>query len=217
MQEATRTKIGFRNMFNLPVNACLLDCGCGVGFNELQEANDGFETHGFDVNKSNILKFIDLKTKQNITNILASIEKIPYANATFDVAYSSHVLEHVPNDKASLKEIHRILKTHGQLILVVPNRGNLSTTFKTKLGYANPYTDATHLREYSQVEIELLVKKSGFKITKVECSGFLMPIGDKVFQFFIGYLNLHKLVNFLAKQFPNRCSSIAIFAVKKIE
>ncbi|MFP5250365.1 MAG: class I SAM-dependent methyltransferase [Acidobacteriota bacterium] len=39
--------------------------------------------------------------------------QLPYASATFDVALSVGVLEHVPNDRASLAEIARVLKPGG--------------------------------------------------------------------------------------------------------
>ena len=47
-------------------------------------------------------------------------EIIPFDNETFDAVLSSEVLEHVPNVDACLKEIGRVLKSHGKLLITVP-------------------------------------------------------------------------------------------------
>ncbi len=49
-------------------------------------------------------------------------EKLPFKNNTFDIALSNHVLEHIPNQKTHLSEIHRVLKKKGILYLATPNR-----------------------------------------------------------------------------------------------
>ncbi len=48
------------------------------------------------------------------------LRKIPFEDATFDVVFASHVLEHIPEDIQAIKEIRRILKPNGIAILPVP-------------------------------------------------------------------------------------------------
>lgn len=43
-----------------------------------------------------------------------------YPDDTFDFLICSHVLEHVPNDRAALNEINRVLKPGGEAIIMVP-------------------------------------------------------------------------------------------------
>ena len=83
------------------------------------------------------------------------------------------------------------------------------------MGYANPFTDPYHLREYDEEELKAIVVKNGFEIVRVETEGFLIPIVDKFFTFLVLYLRLSKPVNFLAKLFPNRSLSIVVTALKK--
>lgn len=40
------------------------------------------------------------------------MENIPYEDETFDIIYTSHVLEHDPNDNKALNELYRVLKTN---------------------------------------------------------------------------------------------------------
>ena len=55
-----------------------------------------------------------------LANVHGDIQNLPYKQASFDWIICSHVLEHVPDDKAALKEIRRILKPDGRAILMVP-------------------------------------------------------------------------------------------------
>ena len=48
------------------------------------------------------------------------ITQIHYPAATFDVIYCSHVLEHVPEDRRALAEMHRVLKPGGWAVIMVP-------------------------------------------------------------------------------------------------
>lgn len=48
------------------------------------------------------------------------ITNITYPNESFDVIYCSHVLEHVQDDLKAMREFHRVLKTDGFALLLVP-------------------------------------------------------------------------------------------------
>ena len=110
MMDVLHQKLGIRKSLGLPENAKFLDCGCGVGFLCFEAINDGFRAYGFDIDKERIEKFSDLKSKYRDTDIVASVQNIPFSNDCFDIAYSSHVLEHVPDQEQALNEIWRVLK-----------------------------------------------------------------------------------------------------------
>ena len=96
-----------------------LDVGCGWGWAIKYFRDLGVEMHGFDVTR-NILK--DSISFCGIENLLiADGEKIPYKKDTFDLVFSWHVIEHVPHPEIFLKEIKRVLRDNGLLIIGVPN------------------------------------------------------------------------------------------------
>lgn len=66
---------------------------------------------------------------------------------SFDIAISFQVIEHIKNDDLFLKEIYRILKPNGTLILTTPNR-LMSLT-------RNPW----HVREYTGEELQEKLEK----------------------------------------------------------
>lgn len=45
---------------------------------------------------------------------------VPLADASYDVVYASHVLEHIPDDRAAVAEIRRLLRPGGFAVLPVP-------------------------------------------------------------------------------------------------
>ena len=53
-------------------------------------------------------------------DVRMDITQIEYPDATFDVIYCSHVLEHVSDDRAALRELHRVLKPDGWALIMVP-------------------------------------------------------------------------------------------------
>lgn len=54
---------------------------------------------------------------------LAMGESLPFADDSFDVAFSHEVLEHTRDDAACAAEMVRVVKPGGHLVIFVPNRG----------------------------------------------------------------------------------------------
>jgi len=100
-----------------------LDVGCGAGYAMFMAASElNCEVYGIDpepgahgVGRTGSQYNIDVK---NIKQGFA--ESIDFGTNEFDVVYSSHVLEHVNSESESLKEMNRVLKDSGVLIIGVP-------------------------------------------------------------------------------------------------
>jgi ubiquinone/menaquinone biosynthesis C-methylase UbiE len=54
--------------------------------------------------------------------MLAVGENLPYRDETFDVILMHEVLEHVDDDLQTLREMRRVLKRDGRLVIFCPNR-----------------------------------------------------------------------------------------------
>jgi SAM-dependent methyltransferase len=48
------------------------------------------------------------------------VVRMPYEDGSFDIVLCSHVLEHVPDDRTAIAEIHRVLRPGGRAIIIVP-------------------------------------------------------------------------------------------------
>lgn len=121
-----------------------LDVGCGTGYSLMRASQDlNCEVEGIDADPGShgvgrfIKNMVDtVPIKQGFA------ENLPYENETFDVVYSSHVLEHVNDEAKSLSEMKRVLKKDGVLIIGMPT-SNMAT-----LNYISQLIFTTHVKIY---------------------------------------------------------------------
>ncbi|HEX6977540.1 MAG TPA: methyltransferase domain-containing protein [Patescibacteria group bacterium] len=139
----------------------------------------GFNTFGIDINPKVLSKFI---RKCNLDVRKCDIEKqrLPFPDNYFDNILFNEVFEHLRIDPLStLKEINRVMKPKGIMILTTPNLYALHKIimFNTGKGFNNAYIEFEklskygymgHIREYSVNEVKNILEKSGFKVKKVE-------------------------------------------------
>ncbi len=91
----------------------VLDIGCGAGYN-LKNKN------WFGIEKDK--KAIMLCKKRGISNVkYGLITKIPFPKNSFDGVSCLEVIEHVDQKDKSVKEINRVLKKYGKLVISTPN------------------------------------------------------------------------------------------------
>lgn len=81
------------------------------------------------------------------------LEQLPFDPASFDLVIANHVLEHVADDAAALREIARVLAPGGQAILQTPYAPVLARTFedagiRTPAARLHAYGQADHVRLY---------------------------------------------------------------------
>ncbi len=64
--------------------------------------------------------YITADIESPLAKVKMDIHEMPFESNTFDVVLCNHVLEHVRDDIAAMKEIHRVLKPGGWAILQIP-------------------------------------------------------------------------------------------------
>ena len=74
-------------------------------------------------------------------NHKVDLQNLPFNDATYDVVYASHVLEHISDDRKAIQEISRVLKPNGVAVLPVPIVCEKTIEYPS----ANPY-EAGHVR-----------------------------------------------------------------------
>jgi len=115
--------------------ASLLDLGCDDGTIALDRVKDKIKTpsiSGLDVSK----KKVALAKKKGINAEVANLQHpFPYASASFDLVTANQIIEHLVNVDGFLREIHRVLKPGGYLILSTENLSSWHNIAALLLGW----------------------------------------------------------------------------------
>jgi len=110
-------------------SSVILDLGCAQGILSYYLHQKG----GFWISADQ--DFVNLKTSQslleeNIVQVGPGI--LPFKDCSFDMVVSLDYLEHLEDDDLCLREIHRILKRNGQVILATPRTGRFLLCHKLR-------------------------------------------------------------------------------------
>lgn len=153
-----RENLILKEMNFLNKNDYFLEIGCAQGYylkKALLKTNNVF---GMDVNETFIKKAKKTKAKVKV----ASATNLPYKKDFFDYVLCTEVLEHVFNWKKSVKEIYRVTKKNGRVIVTVPLEHSLFWKFFSIIYPPEEYRGHINLVTASVVEEEF--KKNGFKL-----------------------------------------------------
>lgn len=98
----------------LPGQGSVLEVGAGAGWQAQELSELGFQVTAIDVPDSNYANQMVIPVMQYDGH------NIPFADETFDVVFSSNVLEHVPNISEFSTELRRVLKSDGRAVHILP-------------------------------------------------------------------------------------------------
>lgn len=192
-----------------PIKLIELGCGDGYVLQYIARVMPELELTGVDSNPVRIqrvrqqLRKIDLRQE--------SAENTSFPPASFHICVCSEVLEHVIDDLGLLREMHRLLRSDGFVVITTPNLWTLPNRLKKIRGLAPEIYVPDHRREYSQKELIDKVKNSGFDIITFRSIGFYLPR----MHFFSHFPFFIKLLFLIARCLPSWGRIFIILAKKK--
>jgi len=136
----------------------ILDIGAGVGDFLSVAKKDGWEIIG--VEPSEKAKAIAKNKGVTFVESLNDLE-----NNSFDVITMWHVLEHVPDLENQIKELKRLIKPSGTIIIAVPNFNSFDAKYYGSFWAA--YDVPIHLWHFSKTAIKKLFAKENLELQKV--------------------------------------------------
>lgn len=139
-----------------------LDLGCGPGFVSSAINDENWNKYGLEVSK----KAVEI-AKKFIPNMhLGPLKSNTYPEEFFDLILCWHVIEHVKNPIKFIENIHKILKTHGHLVVSTPNfDSGAARRFKDK--YRMLY-DPTHISLFSDFSLKQMLEDFGFIVDYID-------------------------------------------------
>ena len=131
----------------------ILDAGCGGGATMERLRRYG-SVQGMEMSE----EAVEHNRKRGREVILGSIESMPFADNSFDLTLALDVIEHVPDDLRTLRELFRTLRPGGLLLVTVPALRMLWSTHDVSHG---------HYRRYTSGELRSRFETAGFEVVTV--------------------------------------------------
>jgi ubiquinone/menaquinone biosynthesis C-methylase UbiE len=103
----------------------ILDFGCGNGAQTIELSKQGCGIIACDIDAGDLAvltEYVAANSIKSVDTVLYDGTKLPLPDFTFDVAVSYAVLEHVEDEVVALRELYRVLKPSGEIVLSVPNK-----------------------------------------------------------------------------------------------
>ncbi|MBP8981281.1 MAG: class I SAM-dependent methyltransferase [Syntrophobacterales bacterium] len=160
------------NKLDLVPGTMVLDAGCGSGRHVCEAfRRPGVGVVGIDLRWADLCQtrgYLSMMGGKNTGPWLVvkgDVTRLPFADGIFDVVVCSEVLEHIPDGKAAVREIVRILKPGGDLVVSVPRY--LPERICWLL--SRPYHEEPggHIRIYKQKELRRLLEDAGASLRSV--------------------------------------------------
>jgi len=138
----------------------ILDMGCAFGFFLDLLQIDGWEVYGVEVSEY-ASKYAQTELGLNVFN--GTLKNACFPDEFFDTIVMWDVVEHLSDPLAELREINRILKRDGLLVIQTPNIDSLIARFTGKR-WACLQRPAEHYYYFSPKTLEIMLEKVGDKI-----------------------------------------------------
>lgn len=180
-------------------NKIVLDVGCWTGQFEKLAYKISKKIVGIDP-KAEAIKLAK-KELPKVDFLIAGADKLPFSNSYFDTVLMMDVIEHLPKESeiSVLKEIRRVIKPGGILIISTPNKHFLSILL-------DPAYFLIGHRHYGMKEISKMLNEASFKIKKKRfvgnSYGLIYSNISLVFKYALGFEPkfLQKIKEFLLKE-----------------
>ncbi len=140
--------------FNLRGCKRILDAGCGDGRyskHVLKHADPDAFIAAFDLSQGMLKRAARHLKSPRVHHVAADLTRLPYPDGFFDALVCGWVLEHLPDPKPGLKELARVLRPGGRMLLM--------TTEDTVAG--SMCSSLWHCRTYNRAELARICAEIG--------------------------------------------------------
>jgi SAM-dependent methyltransferase len=138
----------------LPADASVLDAGCGSG-RTLEELSPYGDVYGIELDPG----AADVARARGRGEVqIGRLEELPWEDGRFDLITCLDVIEHTPDDRVTLRELRRVSRPGGFLLVTVPAYQGLWSTHDV----ANH-----HYRRYSRSRLRAAARDAGWGVVRM--------------------------------------------------
>ena len=144
-----------------------LDLGCGAGEFTALLAEAGAHPLGVDVAEAALVRARSRHPELDF-GLVPIDGPLPFEDGSFDIVWSSEVIEHVADTARWLSEVRRVLGPGGRLLLTTPSHGRLRVALGGVERFSEPLGDHLHL--YTRASLQSLLQEFGFDDVSVRAA-----------------------------------------------
>ncbi|MGH7165383.1 MAG: class I SAM-dependent methyltransferase [Nitrospiraceae bacterium] len=145
----------------------LLDVGCGAGTYLSRVRELGWEVVGVELSPQAAQA---AREAYGVAVHVGTLEEVKFPDGSFAVVTMTHLIEHVPDPLALLRECYRILQPGGRLIVTTPNLSGVgSRLFKSAWLDLDP---PRHLWLFAPDTLRQCVERAGFEIERTRSRAY---------------------------------------------
>lgn len=163
----------------------ILDVGCGNGWVAKEFLPKGKQVYSLDISVTNPALATKLYPNEKHFGITADSFHLPFNDNLFDCVIASEIIEHVFDPSAFIKELFRVVKKGGRLIVTTPYREKLIYYLCIHCNQKTPAN--AHIYSFDEMKLESLYSGNDLEKFKYETFGNKLLIFLRtyvIFQFF---------------------------------
>ena len=151
------------DIVNFNKDMVVADIGCGTGYITEGLIDKGLKIIAVDQSDKMLQIMKDkFRNYNHIDYLIGNFDQIPIATNSIDVAFANMYLHHVDEPEIAIREIYRILKLGGKLIITDLDKHNFSF-LKTE--------HHDRWMGFERIDVEKWYTEAGFKNSIVDCIG----------------------------------------------
>lgn len=174
---------------NLPEQSVILDAGCGAGILAREVAKRGYKVFGMDYSYGMVERARNVcnsNKKLDVEFLQGDIESMPFEDSSFDMILCLGVITYLESEEKALRELSRVLKPRGILVLSSLNKvyltkyldlpvlvknglreifGSRITSWRKRADVKKDYPERTaYMRRYFTPHLQKSLELQGFKV-----------------------------------------------------
>jgi len=160
----------------VPSGGRLLEIGCACGFLLLAARERGFTAEGVEMSA---WASAHARDQYGLDVRTGNLESLALPAGSYDVVVLADVIEHLTDPRRTLRDIHRVLRPGGRLLLLTPDVGSLTARL---LGPRWWGLLDDHYFYFSRPTLRRLLVDEGFAIERITALGRAFPLSHWVFK-----------------------------------
>jgi SAM-dependent methyltransferase len=149
----------------------VLDLGCGFGRHAYESARRGADVIALDAGADEVVGVASVFAAMGEAGEIRDVQvatvrgdglRLPFDDATFDRVICSEVLEHLPDDRAAMSELARVLRGGGTMAVTVPRYGPELVNWALSDEYHN--VPGGHIRIYRRSQLLGRLRGAGLEV-----------------------------------------------------